>query len=293
MAKHRKRNKLTWEQKKEIALLVNSGISRKLLAKDYKVSIHTIQAISKQRRRWIEEEQITTYNKEQRFQYAQTIHPQLNPRPRKYIFNLVYEPLIRDIQKYLIGESEERLFFKAVLGPKSLPNIDKKALAKYRARIRRRAWVLIHDGVKKGVIYNNLKQAVVGMGYLIAKLEGANLGPRDRRIRDNLRKGINRVQKTLTSRERRIVKLRNGIEDGHIHRLREIAVIFQISEERVRQIEHEAIGKLQDPQKTSKLKKLLDSPALRRVVQRPLVKARRGGRSVKARTKHVAPKVTL
>ncbi len=270
MAKHRKRDKLTQEQRREIALLVNSGISRKLLAKDYKVSIHTIQAIFRQRRKWIEEEQITTYNKEQRFQYAQTIHPQLNPRPRKYIFNFVYEPLIRDIQKYLIGESQERLFLKAVLGPKSLPNIDKKAVVKYRARIRRRVWVLIHDGVKKGVIYDNLKQAVVGMGYLIAKLEGANLGPRDKRIRDSLRKRINQVQKTLTSRERRIVKLRNGIEDGHIHTLRDIAGIFQISGERVSQIEREAIGKLQDPGKASQLKKLLDSPALRRIVQRPL-----------------------
>ncbi len=210
MGKHKRSDKLTQEQRKEIALLVNSGISRKLLAKDYKVSIHTIQAISKQIRRWIEEEKITT-NKEQGFQYAQTIYPQLNPRPRKYIFNFVYEPLIRDIQKYLIGESQERLFFKAVLGPKSLPNIDKKALAKYRARIRRRAWVLIHDGVKKGVIYDNLQQAVVDMGYLIVKLEEANLGPRDRKIRDSLRKGINQVLKTLTSRERRIVKLRCGI----------------------------------------------------------------------------------
>ena len=147
MGKYKKSDKLTQEQRREIALLSNCGIRRKILAKGYKVSIHTIHSINRQKRKWIEEEQITTYNKEQRFQYAQTIHPQLNPRPRKYVFNLVYEPLIKDIQKYLIGESQERLFFKAVLGPKSLPNIDKKALAKYRARIRRHALVVIHDGV--------------------------------------------------------------------------------------------------------------------------------------------------
>ena len=107
MAKHRKRDKLTQEQKREIALLVNSGISRKLLAKDYKVSIHTIQAIAKQRRKWIEEEQIVT-KKEQTFQYAQTVHPQLNPGPRKYIFNLVYEPLIRD-RSYPLDASTHKI----------------------------------------------------------------------------------------------------------------------------------------------------------------------------------------
>jgi len=277
MARYRKADKLTQEQRKDIALLVNAGISRKLLAKDYKISIHTIHAISRQRRRWIEEEQITT-NKEQKFQYAQTIHPQLNPRPRKYVFNLAYEPVIRRIQKRLIGESQERLFFKAVLGPKCLPNIDRKALAKYRARIKRRAWVLIRNGVKKGVIYDNVQQAVVEMGYMIGTLEAANWGPRDRRIRDSLTKGINQVLKTLTSRERGIVKLRYGIEDGHVHILRDIATIVQISFERVRQIENEAIGKLQDPQKASELKKLIDSPPLRHFVQRPLAKTSRGFR---------------
>ena len=53
---------------------------------------------------------------------------------------------------------------------------------------------------------------------------------------------------------------------------------YGIDAERVRQIEHEAIGKLQDPQKASELKKLINSPPLRRFVQRPLAKTSRGFR---------------
>ncbi len=269
MSKHRKLRRLPHEQRREIALLVNAGISKKLLAKDYKVSIHTILSISRQRRQWVEEEHVAT-NKEQKFRYAQTIYPQMNPGPRKYIFSIVYERAIKRIQKRLVGESQERLFFKAVLGPKSLPQIDKEALAKYRARIRKHALVLIHDDAKKEAIYDNLKQLVVGMGYLIAELEEASLRSRERKIRDNLRKRINQVLKPLTSRERKIVKLRYGIKDGYIHILEEVAGIFQISKERVRQIESEAIEKLQHPENASELKKLIDSPALRRFVQRPL-----------------------
>ncbi len=269
MAKHHKNNRLTQEQRKGIALLVNAGICQKLLAKDYKVSIHTIAAISKQRRKWIEEEQIAT-NKEQRFRYAQRIYSQLNHRLRKYILDRLYESMIISIQERLVGESPERLFLKAVLGPRSLPKIDKKAVAEYRARIREHALVLIDDGMKKQAIYDNLKQLVVGIGYLIAELEEASLRSRERKTRDNLRKRINQVLKPLTSRERKIMKLRYGIEDGYIHILEEVAGIFQLSKERVRQIESEAIGKLQHPRNASELKKLIDSPALRRFVQRPL-----------------------
>ena len=50
----------------------------------------------------------------------------MKPRPRKYIFSAVYEPLIRGIQ-HLVDESPERLFFKAVIGGKNLPKIDRNA----------------------------------------------------------------------------------------------------------------------------------------------------------------------
>ncbi len=268
MGKYHKNNKLVPEQRKEIALLVNAGICQKLLAKDYELSIHTIAAISRQRKKWIEEEQIAT-NKEQRFRYAQTIYPQMNPGARKHIFSVVYEPIITGIRERLVGESPERLFLKAVLGPRSLPKIDKKAVAEYRARIRKHALVLIDDGMKNQTIYDNLKQAAVGMGDLIAKREEANLGSRKRKTRDRLRVKIDQALKTLKPKKRKIVKLRYGMKDGYIHILEELAGIFQITKERVRQIESEAIEQLKGASTADELKKSVDSPAIRQFLQRP------------------------
>ena len=268
MAKHNKRDKITQEQRKEIALLVNAGICQKLLAKDYELSIHTISAISRQRKKWIEEEQIAT-NKEQRFRYAQRIYPQVNHRLRKYVLDFVYESIITGIQERLVGESPERLFLKAVLGFRSLPKIDKKAVAEYRARIRKHALVLIDDGMKNQTIYDNLKQAAVGMGDLIAKREEANLRTKERRSKDDLRKGINQVLRSLKSKKRRIAKLRYGLSNGQIPGLVEIGRRFHITTERVRQIQGEVIKKLRDPEALGKLKKLVDSPAIRQFLQRP------------------------
>ena len=274
MAKHHKNNKLTQEQRKEIALLSNAGISKKLLAKDYKVSIYTIWGISGQRRKWIEEDQIAT-NRKQKFRYAQTIYHQMNPGPRKYIFSVVYKPAIKDIQKHLVGESPERLFLKKVLGPKSLPQIDKTALAKYHASIRKHALVVIHDDMKKQAMCDNLKQVAVDMSYLIAELEEVRLGLRARKTRDRLRKKIGKILNILTSRQRKIMKLRYGLADGYIYILKEVGGVFHISAERVRQLESEAIEQLKNTRTVDELKKLVDSPALRRFVQHPGVHRKR------------------
>ena len=273
MARHRKNNRLTQEERKEIALLANAGISRPLLAKDYKISIHTILEISKQRRTWIEEKQIAT-KKMQKFRYAQKLYPQLNNRLRKYVLNLVFEPIIGRIQERLVGDSPERLFLKAVLGPRSLPKIDKKAVAESRARIRKTVLVLIHDDTKKQAMYDDVKQAVVGMTRLVTELEEATLGSRERKAIDRLRKKIDQVLKTLKPQKRTIVKLRYGIEDGRIHLLKEIGPIFHLTAERVRQIEIEAIEQLKDTSTADELRKLVDSPALRRFI-RPSCSRRR------------------
>jgi RNA polymerase primary sigma factor len=74
-----------------------------------------------------------------------------------------------------------------------------------------------------------------------------------------LRKRIDEVLKTLTYREREIIKLRYGIGDGYTYTLEEVGRIFKVTRERVRQVEAKAIRKLQHPVRSRKLSQFLDS----------------------------------
>jgi RNA polymerase primary sigma factor len=75
-----------------------------------------------------------------------------------------------------------------------------------------------------------------------------------------LKKRIEDVLKTLTYREREIVKLRYGIGDGYTYTLEEVGRIFKVTRERVRQVEAKAIRKLQHPVRARKLECFADNP---------------------------------
>ena len=73
-----------------------------------------------------------------------------------------------------------------------------------------------------------------------------------------LKDRIEEVLKTLTFREREIIKLRYGIGDGYTYTLEEVGKIFKVTRERVRQVEAKAIRKLQHPVRSRKLEGFLD-----------------------------------
>ncbi len=73
-----------------------------------------------------------------------------------------------------------------------------------------------------------------------------------------LRERIDVVLKTLSYREREIIKLRYGIGDGYTYTLEEVGRIFKVTRERVRQVEAKAIRKLQHPVRARKLEGFID-----------------------------------
>jgi RNA polymerase primary sigma factor len=73
-----------------------------------------------------------------------------------------------------------------------------------------------------------------------------------------LRERIDSILKTLSYREREIIKLRYGIGDGYTYTLEEVGRIFKVTRERVRQVEAKAIRKLQHPVRARKLEGFLD-----------------------------------
>ena len=66
------------------------------------------------------------------------------------------------------------------------------------------------------------------------------------------------VLKTLTPREEKVLKLRFGLEDGRARTLEEVGAVFDVTRERIRQIEAKALRKLRHPSRSKKLKDYLD-----------------------------------
>ena len=74
-----------------------------------------------------------------------------------------------------------------------------------------------------------------------------------------LREHIEEVMQTLTPREAKVLKLRFGLEDGRMRTLEEVGREFDVTRERIRQIEAKALRKLRHPSRSKKLKDFMSS----------------------------------
>ena len=88
---------------------------------------------------------------------------------------------------------------------------------------------------------------------------------------DALKSRIEGVLKTLTYREREIIKLRYGIGDGYTYTLEEVGRIFKVTRERVRQVEAKAIRKLQHPVRARKLQGFVDGSVYKEIKPEPSI----------------------
>ena len=83
------------------------------------------------------------------------------------------------------------------------------------------------------------------------------LQPTDRVARSMLRTQIMEILSTLSEREANVLKLRYGLEDGRPRTLEEVGREFNVTRERVRQIEAKALRKIRNPNRSNKLKDYL------------------------------------
>lgn len=73
-----------------------------------------------------------------------------------------------------------------------------------------------------------------------------------------LREQLNQVLDSLADRERKVIKLRFGLEDGHPRTLEEVGREFGVTRERIRQIESKTLSKLRHPSRSGKLKDYME-----------------------------------
>ena len=69
---------------------------------------------------------------------------------------------------------------------------------------------------------------------------------------------IRTVLNTLPAREQKVLRMRFGLDDGYSHTLEEVGYVFQVTRERIRQIEAKALRRLRHPSRSRKLKDYID-----------------------------------
>ena len=85
------------------------------------------------------------------------------------------------------------------------------------------------------------------------------ISPLDSAIRYDLQKQINNILQTLTPREEKVLRKRFGIGESTDHTLEEVGQDFEVTRERIRQIESKALRKLRHPSRSKKLKSFVEN----------------------------------
>jgi RNA polymerase primary sigma factor len=84
------------------------------------------------------------------------------------------------------------------------------------------------------------------------------VAPAEAATQQMLKEQVEAVLDSLTGRERRVLQLRFGLEDGRARTLEEVGKEFNVTRERIRQIEAKALRKLRHPSRSRKLKDYLE-----------------------------------
>jgi len=85
------------------------------------------------------------------------------------------------------------------------------------------------------------------------------ISPQDAAISSNMAKRIQKVLSTLNEREEKILRMRFGIGEKHDHTLEEVGQYFELTRERIRQIEEKALRKLKYSSRASKLRSFIET----------------------------------
>ena len=122
--------------------------------------------------------------------------------------------------------------------------------------------------VERVLEISKISQEPVSLETPIGEEEDSHLGdfiqdehipvPADEAAHTLLREQLEKVMDTLSEREQKVLALRFGLEDGKPHTLEEVGQEFQVTRERIRQIEAKALRKLRHPTRSRKLRDFLE-----------------------------------
>ena len=118
--------------------------------------------------------------------------------------------------------------------------------------------------VERVLEISKISQEPVSLETPIGEEEDSHLGdfiedenaPAPAEVASNamMREQLQEVLHTLTPREEKVIRLRFGLEDGQAHTLEEVGKEFNVTRERIRQIEAKALRKIRHPGRSKKLR---------------------------------------
>ena len=127
----------------------------------------------------------------------------------------------------------------------------------------------MHLPVERILEVSKISQEPVSLETPIGEEEDSHLGdfiqdehipvPAEEATHTLLREQLEEVMDTLSEREQKVLALRFGLEDGKPHTLEEVGREFQVTRERIRQIEAKALRKLRHPTRSRKLRDFLEN----------------------------------
>ena len=112
------------------------------------------------------------------------------------------------------------------------------------------------NGSRPGMIKQLIRQGLALLGDFIEDKDVEN--PAHQTAFTLLQEQLRGVLSTLPEREQEVLKMRFGLEDGYSLTLEEVGLYFNVTRERIRQIEAKALRRLRHPKRSRRLKDYLD-----------------------------------
>ena len=202
---HRK-DKLTKQQRGEIAMLVNAGVPYKVLTRDYGVTMASVHALSQRRKRWLRPAEIA-HTDNDKFLYAQRLYGNARTpdKLREYVEHHVLMPLASRVAHALAVPSPEKRLLCDILEKSTVPNpADALKLVSYSLSV-------VKEDVTCGRMYKNIDDALAQAGRRTRELEHLHYSPQQWQERKLLDEQLPQMLKELTDTEQDILLRYYGI----------------------------------------------------------------------------------
>jgi hypothetical protein len=205
--KFHRTDKLTCDDHRDIALLVNAGVRHRVLAEDYGVSQESIHMIAYKRKRWIPVSQVAK-TRDAKLYFAQKLYrdSQTAPKMCAYVVQEAFQPLVPPIVARVTAVTPKQRLLAGILGRSAAYSTERNAL------IGARALEIVKDHALRGhKLYAGIDDAVERASARLLAQERRGISERNKREQELLNGTMDALVTALPATEQEIVRRNYGI----------------------------------------------------------------------------------